>query len=768
MRRSYRREVAEIPTTFRNALNSSIARSLIRALRHDGPTVFVGSGGALAAAQFAADLHTYATGHLATAMTPLQFAAAKLNSQSGLVLFSARGSNPDAALTIRAAKSRDMSHIGLLTARPRHELPKLLASDFVRVASLNSPPDGFLATNSLIAMAVGICTAFGFTLPDSLPAFNTNYRAPKGSVLVVSGPGTAAVGVDIEARLAETGIAQVQLADFRNIAHGRHVGLGRHASSTTVIAIVDNRAIEVASRTLSELPSKIDVIELKSPLDWPLSVLDLLVASVKVVEIAGNECGIDPGRPGVKPFGRRLYHLAIENSIATDKPDPVEQKLPSRGVESKIWDTYRNSLAHWLEELRRADITGLVLDYDGTIVDTAGRFDPPVEEIRSEIVRLLELGLIVGFATGRGKSFHQTTKRWMPERFWRKIPVGLYNGTQILRLADQPLGAEECGEHLKEIADRIGEFAEVIGLEVERRRTQVTVSGSSLEMSGDQIAHWIRPLLARTSESKVKMVISGHSVDILDSAAGKQDLISQVLGQSQGSVIAIGDQGQPGGNDFELLAAVKSSLSVDRCSGDPTRCWNLDRRNEKRTGTLGSISSGVTASGRRNSLHMEGQLRDELAGRLLDELLDWTAQEQANWMAELRQLASYKFDSYEGFPAGVRFFESLVRWLRQFETVSDRRRLIEFVREGKVFLSRQELSHAIACVYPDFIKRDLIDQVSTTLGFSRYQVKRIVESDEFRNPASKNAVFGSERWGKTRHTSPIKSRTLARTVLVGA
>ena len=41
-------------------------------------------------------------------------------------------------------------------------------------------------------------------------------------------------------------------------------------------------------------------------------------------------------------------------------------------------------------------------------------------------------------------------------------------------------------------------------------------------------------------------------------------------------VLAIGDQGHLGGNDFELLAATELSLSVDTCSPDPTRCWNLD------------------------------------------------------------------------------------------------------------------------------------------------------------------------------------------------
>jgi len=43
----------------------------------------------------------------------------------------------------------------------------------------------------------------------------------------------------------------------------------------------------------------------------------------------------------------------------------------------------------------------------------------------------------------------------------------------------------------------------------------------------------------------------------------------------------LGDQGHVGGNDFELLAATRWSLSIDRCSSDPTRSWNLVQSGQK-------------------------------------------------------------------------------------------------------------------------------------------------------------------------------------------
>ena len=134
-------------------------------------------------------------------------------------------------------------------------------------------------------------------------------------------------------------------------------------------------------------------------------------------------------------------------------------------------------------------------------------------------------------------------------------------------------------------------------------------------------------------------------------------------------------------------------------------------------------------------------MRDELSGQLLDQLMTWSDEEQAKWMADLRRLATHKYDGYEGFAAGERFFESLVRWLRQFGP-NDRRRLVTFIREELIFVSRQEMHHAIACVYPDFIKRDLILRVAEELDVSPYRVREIVASNEFRTLRRKTLYIG--------------------------
>ncbi len=150
-------------------------------------------------------------------------------------------------------------------------------------------------------------------------------------------------------------------------------------------------------------------------------------------------------------------------------------------------------------------------------------------------------------------------------------------------------------------------------------------------------------------------------------------------------------------------------------------------------------------------------MKDELAGQLLDRLLSWSADEQAQWMVDLRRLATYKYDQYEGFAAGERFFESFARWLGQFEDPDARRRWVGFVRSELLFISSDELNHAIACVYPDFIKRAQVAQVADELGIEPFNVRSIVSTKAFRTHRRKTLYLGlsdGARMDRLRRSSP--------------
>jgi len=580
MKRDYNGELRELPSTYRDVIQSGISDDIVKAVRVQRPMLYVGSGGALAVARLAADLHTRSTGELALATTPLEAASASLSAETGVVLFSARGRHPDAALTIATARARGAAHLGVVSSLPRADLPPVLGSQDVRVGTVPTPPDGFLATNSLLGMALAVCLAHEAALPQTLPAFQRrDTRSVRRSCIALTGPGTAAVGVDIEARFVETGLATVQLSDYRNLAHGRHVGLDRHLEDFTVIGVVESGSAAIADRTLALLPAAVDLVELRSELAWPASVLDLLVQSMHLTAAVGQERGIDPGRPGVPTFGRRLYHLPVGKLLTTKKPDPVGRKLTGSGTGEAGRATYETALGDWLKTIRRTDLGAVVLDYDGTCCATWDRFRPPPDDVQQQIMRLLDVGIVVGFATGRGRSLHETTRSWLPKSLWPRVHVGLYNGTLLLRLADDPPDAADCEGPLADAADRLDALGLPDSLLVERRRTQISIASG--QIPGTHLLHLVRSVLARPPMLECKAFASGHSVDVVASEGGKVAVLESVAKEAQGATLAIGDQGQIDGNDFALLAATAVSLSVDRCSADPTRCWNLDSRGER-------------------------------------------------------------------------------------------------------------------------------------------------------------------------------------------
>lgn len=140
---------------------------------------------------------------------------------------------------------------------------------------------------------------------------------------------------------------------------------------------------------------------------------------------------------------------------------------------------------------------------------------------------------------------------------------------------------------------------------------------------------------------------------------------------------------------------------------------------------------------------MEGsRVRDVLAGRVLDKLLDWTDEERAVWVTDLATMANYKFDDYEGFSAGERFFERLARWLAQFPDLSDRRRLVEFVRHELVFVSRSEMNQAISCVYPHYIKPLLAERAALEIEAPVYLRRKVVSDTVFKALRRKTVFLG--------------------------
>ncbi len=548
-----------------------------------GPAIFIGTGGTLAAAAFAARLHETTAGQPATVMTPLEFARVSPLIRAGAVLFSAGLKHPDAMAVLGRMASGRFDPSIVVTLRPQ-ESAEAVVPHTVQVVAL--PPliikEGFLATSSLLSMVAAVGRAYcgDDSLPTSLPWPDVEQPSVREHLLVLRTPELTAISIDIEVRCHELGLTAVQTADYRNFAHGRHFGVARRASTTSVIGLVSAPLEKLAAATLRALPDDVaSVVTWHSKHEGIAGVVELLVASMQMAGRTATDQSINASRPGASAFGRRLYHLGLSRLLPPTVSGPVDRKLASLGtpLDSPVRAVCERSYRAWRNAVSGQGVGGLILDYDGTVCFTRRRMELPPERVRSELSRLLDTGLVIGFASGRGKSLHADLRKWIPSGLWSQVVVGLYNGGLIIDLGSEVPDWSTPEPLMIDVVDRLRMLPSFEMLKVDARSMQVTVSpipGSFIR--ANRLSELVSEVVAREPALQVKVVTSAHSIDVVPVTTTKRTVAQLVASRTRGDVAAIGDQGDIGGNDHELLASVAFSLSVDRCSPDLTRCWNLD------------------------------------------------------------------------------------------------------------------------------------------------------------------------------------------------
>jgi len=602
-RAPYERELEELPTTYQSALESDI--SPLReglALAGEGPTLYVGTGGTTPLARLAAWCHEDAFGHTARAVTPLELLMGPVLPRASVVFFSARAKHPDAIRVLQHLAKGQQRHAVVITHRRADELDHVLRGA-AAVVSLPPPaiPEGFLATNSVLSMATTVLRAFEgdeILVPgDLMPAWHLPLpRTSRRNIVALHTPSLAAVASDVETRCHEIGVAAVQVSDLRNFAHGRHTGTARHAGDTSVILVSDQRDGDLAARTARVLPEEFEVLDWHHAGSHASATLCGLVGSMRLTAALGARCGVDPARPRVPAFGRKLYHLKLPPVRRQGGPVATKARASGAGALGRdITAAYSDAYTGWRRALSRTSIGGIVFDYDGTIVETGRRRDPPDDETQHEVIRMLELGVPLAFASGRGPSLHAGLRAWVPEERWGQVSIGLYNGAVRCGLSDDLPNLKEPSPLMSDVAARLGAMPASPLIELTARRGQVTAEvRPGAWFNAGRLADLAREALARPPALPVKVVQSGHSVDIVEADTSKVSVLWDLESRTAGrEVLAIGDQGDLGGNDFELLAARRWSVSLDRCSADPTRCWYIDDRGRRGPAALVALLRAV-------------------------------------------------------------------------------------------------------------------------------------------------------------------------------
>jgi hypothetical protein len=114
-------------------------------------------------------------------------------------------------------------------------------------------------------------------------------------------------------------------------------------------------------------------------------------------------------------------------------------------------------------------------------------------------------------------------------------------------------------------------------------------------------------------------------------------------------------------------------------------------------------------------------MKAEIALKLLADVMDWTTEQATKEFAWLALMARLKYDDYRDFLAGMRFLESLVAWLQQFEP-SERAVAYEFVRHRLVYVSAAERERLVALLFSRHIWPRLAKSAATTAGVPEWRV----------------------------------------------
>lgn len=596
MGKAYSDEMEQLPTTMKWAAQQNV--DLLRRavlLYCDRGLLAVGSGGSFTAAAFAAELHLRVYGRPSQAITPLechQVPGVSAAQAAGLLL-SAEGKNPDILAAARQLQLRGCPSIGLTlrAASPLVDLCDRTGAASLATYEMPWGKDGYLATNSLIATLVLLWRAYStdaeFELRfESLLQWFDGLAAQLDLVVAGASFGNRALilhglagrigAIDLESKLTEGALAFGQISNFRQFAHGRHLQLHVPADPVTIVSLrLDGDPL--ADATLQLLPPSLGrVVDVALPwLGYACTELASVLAVFLLTQIwAGEER--DPGRPDVPQFGRDMHVLDVAHLVSEALPTTrAVARKRSEGYDANVVMVHAQN---YIARLAGARFKALVCDFDGTFCDTVKRFGGLDTQIVRELIRLARGGVHLAFATGRGSKLAAALRKKLPEDIWPNVTLGCYSGSHVFRLDDQTVTKPTADCRLCDLARWLTEVRALPAAVVPNPCAgQLSLRGVP-ETEKVRLIAAINEWIAQQGLRGWRTFCSGHSVDVVTELAGKLLVVEQVCQRfgldADTQVLRLGDAGDFGGNDYELMAT-GLSLSVESVSPDWSQCWNL-------------------------------------------------------------------------------------------------------------------------------------------------------------------------------------------------
>ena len=134
-------------------------------------------------------------------------------------------------------------------------------------------------------------------------------------------------------------------------------------------------------------------------------------------------------------------------------------------------------------------------------------------------------------------------------------------------------------------------------------------------------------------------------------------------------------------------------------------------------------------------------MNDNLAVSLLAKVAKWDDKRLSRELPKLSFMARTKYDSYSQFDPGFRFMSSFAQWMSQFDK-EDVEIIYSALNEHLTFISSEQIKYLVDLMYSSKIKPFIRELSASKAGLSKYQLKKIEDSQEYKIQKRLSLVVG--------------------------
>ena len=134
-------------------------------------------------------------------------------------------------------------------------------------------------------------------------------------------------------------------------------------------------------------------------------------------------------------------------------------------------------------------------------------------------------------------------------------------------------------------------------------------------------------------------------------------------------------------------------------------------------------------------------MNDNLAVSLLAKVAKWNDKRLSRELPKLSFMARTKYDSYSQFDPGFRFMSSFAQWMSQFDK-EDVEIIYSALNEHLTFISSEQIKYLVDLMYSSKIKPFIRELSASKAGLSKYQLKKIENSQEYKIQKRLSLVVG--------------------------